>query len=196
MMALSESIKTMDTKKLNEVFAAVNETDILLREFSESTEQLTSEFMKYSASNQGIRFEKAVSAANDLRADLLSASKELGEIKSLFAETVKQKGNTGGVLKQNSSRVRTAGGGRGSSGQVRISRADLLNVNNKIEEFLALAGKKQKALNDKKKSVAALWKDKNAFSPVVDTLTRKLADDVKVIDEFKDYLKNCMKTIS
>ncbi len=202
MKRLYENIENIHIKggvgQLSEIVTAM---DVSLQNIAEYTEQLTALLIKYSASNEGEQYEKAVNSSMQLRDILSTASMELNDMQNQIViyqnkiyryeeiNQTAQKPNPYIVSRNHGINVNTS--------DVQFNKNEMINVANSLKKYSEMVIYHVKKIIEKKNSIATVWKDRqyNDFAEFIDVITRKIGEALKVFEEYYIHLEKKIKEI-
>lgn len=183
-----------------ELTMAVTAMDDSLRYIASATEQLAGFLLRYSNTNQGIQFAKAVEAVVTLSKILFDASLELNEMQNEVVryqnkinryEDMSQsaaKPNKHTVQKVNISMVSTS---------VQFSMTDMANLVKSLESYFGYVLEQGNTLVNKKNQLAGIWLDSQykTFSDFIDEVVGNMNQALKELDEYRMHLDAKLKEL-
>lgn len=179
---------------------AVTAMDDSLQDIASATEQLAGYLLRYSNTNQGIQFAKAVEAVVKLSKILFDASLELNEMQNEVVryqnkiyryEDMSQsaaKPNKHTVQKVNISMVSTS---------VQFSMTDMANLVKSLESYFGYVLQQGNTLVNKKNQLAGIWLDSQykTFSDFIDEVVGVMKQALKKLDEYRMHLDAKLKEL-
>ena len=179
----------------------VKSMDRSLQNIAANTDQMTGYLMRYSVSNKGAQFVKAVNSTLKLRDDLFDMSLELNEMQKQVVEyqnkvfrfegkeEMAQAPNPYLVTKKQVNAETT---------DTQISRTEMVELAAIIRNYIENVYHHSKSIIDKKNEIAAVWRDSqyNDFAEFIDDVIRNIGKSVRELEEYVQTLEERIKELS
>ena len=179
----------------------VKSIDRALQNIADNTDQMTGYLMRYSISNKGAQFDKAVKSTMSLRDELFDASLEFNEMQNQIVafqnKVFEFEGITEMAAAPNPYLV-TKRPVNVDSSATQINRAELLEILAIMRNYIENVVYQCRAIMDKKNEVAAIWRDRqyNDFSGFIDNIIREVGKSVKEMEEYTQVLEEKIKGLA
>lgn len=199
MKRLYENINDIHIKGgVSQLTEMVTAMDASLQNMADSTDQLTGQLIRYSATNKGAQYERVVTTSMRLRDELFDASLELNDMQNQIVEyqnkiyRYEETNDSAAkpypylVNKNQNVNVETA--------VVQFERAEMISLAVMLNTYAKNVFDETRTINQKKNSIAMIWCDSQYtdFAEFVDAVTNSVEDALK---EFQGYVRCLEKKI-
>lgn len=179
---------------------AVTAMDASLQNIAAWTEQLAGFLLKYSSTNKGIQYAKAVDTVVKLSAVLYDASVEVNEMQN---EVVRYQNKvfryedlseTGSVYNKFLVQKVTVSADETA---VHFGRTEMTALSNTLKSYIDIVLHYAHELYNKKEQLAAVWMDSQyqTFSAFIDEICKMIEQALKVLDEYRMHLDEKLREL-
>ncbi len=184
--------------QLTEVITTMDEA---LQSVCQSTEEITSLVVRYSASNKGHQYEKMTATLIKLRDEMYEASIQLNEMQNQIVE-YQNKVLRYEDLSQSASLPNKHTVSRSSinvdNTEVQFRLPEMIEVSNGLNSYSESVYHNMLNIVRGKNDIAAIWQDTqyNDFAEFIDELSMESLSALKVFGEYIAYLDEKIKELS
>lgn len=203
MKKLYENVEDINIKGgVSQLTEMVTAMDISLQNMAESTEQVTMQLVRYSASNKGAQYQSVVNTTIKLRDELCQASKDLNEMQSQIVayqnKVYRYEETSESAVKPRPYLVNRNQNINVETTVVKFNRAEMINVAALLNNYGEKVIHQLRVISQKKNSIAMVWCDSqyDDFAEFIEGVTKSVLDALKEYQEYLIYLEGKIKELS
>ena len=186
-----------DISQLSEIVTVMDKE---LQNIAYSTDVIAGDMIKYSASNKGSQFEKAVRTALVLRKEVIKASRELNEMQHQIVkyqnkiyryEDLAQRASSPNPFCINERTITP------NNNTMQFNKTEMISFAGKLDKYHDIVLQGIRRIQQKKQSAGSIWQDNQytVFSSFVDDVSKKIIEALKEFSEYVRYLKEKIKEL-